>query len=268
MLPDACFQRGLLASGSGGCGSAAAAQLCSAEPATRHRGRSRATTLVEVLIAVALITILAGAVLFGSGFLGGSRERAGATMIVSAVRMGLARANTTGRPARLVFDLDEHKLTLEETSSLIMARVKDDGNAETENEAAGADPVADLEEEAKAEAAEIIEGPRAPKPSFSPVQQFAAEEEGEASGRSLGQGVNFRYVQTEHDGAELREGRAYLYFWPGGETEHAVIHLGREGSDGLSVRVSALTGRAKIEQGASELPEPRSDGEISEREEE
>lgn len=224
----------------------------------------RAVTLVEVLIAVALIAILSGTVLFGSGVLGGSRERAAASLIVSAVRMGLARANTTGRPVRMVFDLDNHSLTLEETSSLRMAREKDDA----ESPAAGADPVTELEREAEEEAQEVIEGPRAPRPQFSPVQEFRAQEEGESAGRGLGQGVSFRFVQTEHDSEERTSGRAYLYFWPGGETEHAVVHLGRGDSNGLTVRISALTGRAKIEKGRAALPEPRADGEISEREEE
>ncbi len=224
----------------------------------------RAVTLVEVLIVVALIAILSGAVLFGSGLLGGSRERAAATLILSAVRLGLARANTTGRPARLVFDLDANKLTLEETSSLKMAREKEEGDEST---GAGADPVTELEDEAKEQAEDIVEGPRAPRPAFTAVRQFAAEDE-QDSGRSLGSGVSFRSVQTEHDGHERTSGRAYLYFWPGGETEHAVIHLGRDDDEGLSVRVSALTGRANIEKGKSELPEPRADGEISEREEE
>src|SRR5690606_1682127 len=121
---------------------------------------------------IALIAILSGAVLFGSGVLGGSRERAAATLIVSAVRVGLARANTTGRPARLVFDLDEHKLTLEETASLVMAREMDEGEEST---GAGADPVTELEKEAQEQAKDVIEGPRAPRPSFTPIQQFAAE---------------------------------------------------------------------------------------------
>jgi hypothetical protein len=34
------------------------------------------------------------------------------------------------------------------------------------------------------------------------------------------------------------------------------------------VRISALTGRAKIEKGEIDLPAPRADGEYSEREEE
>ena len=224
----------------------------------------RGVTLVEVLIAVALIAILAGTALFGTGVLGGSRERAAATLVLAAVRMGLARANTTGRPARLVFDLDAHTLTLEETSSLVMAREKDD----SESPAAGADPVTELERNAEEEAKETVEGPRAPRPQFTAVKQFEPADGEQEAGRTLGQGVTFRFVQTEHDDVERTSGRAYLYFWPGGETEHAVVHLGRDDDNGLSVVISALTGRAKIEKGRVELPEPRADGEISEREEE
>lgn len=229
-------------------------------------------TLVEVLIAVALIAILSGAVLVGSGALGSSRERAAATLVMSAVRLGLARANTTGRPARLVFDLDAHKLTLEETSSLVLAREKSEevegDEAAEEEEQAAKDAVTELEKEAEAEAKGIVEGPRAPRPEFSAVQQFKADEDGAEDGRALGKGVTFRSVQTEHDASERTRGRVYLYFWPGGETEHAVIHLGRDDDEGLTVLVSALTGRAKIEKGKVELPEPRADGQISERDEE
>lgn len=233
---------------------------------------SRAVTLVEVLIAVALIAVLSGAVIAGSGALGSSRERAAATLVVSAVRMGLARANTTGRPARLVVDLDANKLTLEETSSLVLAREKDESvegdEAEDEEDTAPKDAVTELENAAEAEAKGIIEGPRAPRPEFTAVQQFKAEGDDSEDGRSLGRGVAFRSAQTEHDANERTRGRVYLYFWPGGETEHAVVHLGREEDDGLTVVVSSLTGRARIEKGKVELPEPRSDGQISEREEE
>lgn len=239
-----------------------------------HRPRSvrdRAVTLVEVLIAVALIAILSGAVLFGSGALGSSRERAAATLVVSAVRLGLARANTTGRPTRLVFDMDANKLTLEETASLVLAREKNqevDADEAESDEEKPTDAVTELENEAEAEAKGILEGPRAPRPEFTAVQQFKAEGDDAEDGRALGSGVSFRSVHTEHDSDERTHGKAYLYFWPGGDTEHAVIHIGRAEDEGLSVLVSALTGRAKIEKGKVDLPEPRADGQISERDEE
>src|SRR3954470_22836817 len=76
----------------------------------------RGLTLVELLIVVALIAVIGGSVLMGPGMLEGSRLKSAATLIVSGVRLGLARASTTGKPTRLSFDLDNATLTLEESS--------------------------------------------------------------------------------------------------------------------------------------------------------
>ncbi len=219
---------------------------------------------------IVLVALLSGAVLFGSGVLGGSRERAAATLIVSGVRMGLSRANSTGLPTRMVFDLDANRVSLEESNQRGVVREQDPEEAsEAEEEDPGAvDPVDALESGARAAALEVVEGPRVPPPSFSPVPAFRTDEGDEVEGRDLGEGVELRSVQTQHDSFEITSGRAVLYFWPGGETENAVVHLGRGDSNGLSVRISALTGRAKIEKGLVELPEPRADGEYSERDEE
>ena len=76
-------------------------------------------------------------------------------------------------------------------------------------------------------------------------------------------------MHAEHDDEPLTRGRAYIYFWPGGTTERAAIRLKRSGDEkGITVLVSSLTGRAKIEKGRVDLPEPRGDEEFSEREEE
>jgi general secretion pathway protein H len=222
-------------------------------------------TLVEVLIVVALIAMLSGAIVYGSGMLSSNRQRAAATLIMGAVRLGITRANATGLPVRLVFDLEEQRLMLEESSSRRMLRDIDD-----ESTAAGAEPATEAERLAREEADRILEGPSAARPRFTPVKQFGFDADDPEKGRSLGPGIVFREVQSEHDPEPLRSGRAYLYVWPGGRTERAVVALSKDGAnddDALSVVVSSLTGRARIERGRFRLPEPRSDGEFSEREE-
>ena len=64
---------------------------------------------------IALIALLFGVLIFGSGMLGSSRLRSAAGLLISGVRVSIARANTTGRPVRMVFDLDNDTLSIEES---------------------------------------------------------------------------------------------------------------------------------------------------------
>ncbi|RYZ07827.1 MAG: prepilin-type N-terminal cleavage/methylation domain-containing protein [Myxococcales bacterium] len=224
----------------------------------------RGMTLIEVVIAIALVGLLAGSLLFGKNMLVGSRVKSAATLITSAVRFGSTRANATGKPTRLVIDLEKKQLSIEEASSSVMLREK--GKDQT----GGAEASTVAETKARAEADRIVEGPRAARPRFSKLTGVTGAVEDLAKGRALGDGVEIVQVRTEHDDGFVREGRAYLYFWPGGTTERAVIQLKKAGDKeaSLSVVVSPLTGRARIEKGGAEFPEPRGvDQEYSEREE-
>jgi general secretion pathway protein H len=229
-----------------------------------HARRGRAGfTLVEILVVVALMAAMSAVVVGGSGMLSGTRMRSAGALIMSSVRMGVTRANSIGRPVRLVFDLDNDTLLLEETRGR-MLRVK----GHDEGAKAGAQAATEMEQQAAEYARDIVQGPRAPEAAFSPSPPFVSTGEDAANGRELGRDIRFLQVQTEHDTEPLTEGRAYLYFWPGGGTERAAIQITRPGDHtGLTVLVSALTGRAKLARGRIELEEARRDGDLSEREE-
>jgi len=230
------------------------------EPKVRQRG----LTLIEVLIVVALIAIMAGSLLFGRNMLVSSRVKSAATLIVSAVRFGLTRANSTGKPARLVIDFEKKQLSMEEASGSSMLREK--GKDQT----GGAEAATVAETKARTEVERIIEGPHAARAKFSKLSGVHGAIEDLAAGRPLGDGVEIVRVRTEHDEEPVTEGRAYIYFWPGGTTERAIVQLKKAGDKeaSLTVTLSPLTGRAKIEKGEVDYPEPRGfDEEISEREE-
>jgi general secretion pathway protein H len=208
-------------------------------------------TLIEVLIVVALIAILSGSVIYGSGMLSSSRLRGASSLIASGVRLGLARANSSGHATRLTIDLYSYKFLLEEASGSVMLREK-------KAPAGGAQAATEAEQQAKADGDRILEGPRAPRATFRPIPSFADT----PTGRELGSGVDLAQVQTEHDEEAVTSGRGYIYFWPGGLTERAYIQLKRAGGeDALTVVVSPLTGRTKIEKGLVDMPEPRTDKE-------
>lgn len=231
-------------------------------PAQARRGM----TLIEVLIVMALIALLMGTMMFGSGLFGGADRRAAATLVVAAVRKGMAHANTTGYPVRLAIDIDGKKLMLEESISVgtLREKAKDEDEEEAPAVKAGAAEASSAQEEAE----RVLSGASGPSSSFSPVPLLGRDGES-AMVREFGKRVIVRKVQTEHDEEPITNGVAYIYFWPGGVTERSIVQLGLGGDDdGLTVSLSPLTGRATIEKGQVELPESRfDDEEFSEREE-
>ena len=90
------------------------------------------------------------------------------------------------------------------------------------------------------------------------VGNLELSEDGKAMKR-LEDEVRFRRFEVEREELPIESGRAYLYFWPGGQTERAAIQLqlGDDPDEILTVLVSPLTGRTKVEEGAHALPRPR-----------
>lgn len=223
-------------------------------------------TLIELMIVISLMALLMGTLVFGSGLFGGTNRRAAATLIVVGVRKGLAHANTIGKPVRLAMDFENSRVVLEESSSQEMLRSKEEQDDEPTEEIEQ-DTGAALLESAESFAEQILSGAVPDEPTFSPTDVLG--QDGELPGRELGGDVRFIKVQTEHDEEAITGGLAYLYFWPGGVTERAIVQLGRRGDDsGLTVEISPLTGRAEIKRGFVDMPEELfSDEEYSERDE-
>ena len=229
----------------------------------RTRPGQRGLTLIEILVVLSIVAVVTGVALMGSMQLPSARLRGAATMMTSAIKVAYTRATATSKTLRLVMDLDRRRIWLEESSAPMLVQSKD------KSPAGGADPVTEAERAALEGGEKLLKGPAIPKPRFKPINTFGFGDSAAVKGaKPLGRGVSFRSVQTAHDDAPRHEGRAYLYFWPGGLTERAAIqlHIG-EGADEatLTLAVAPLTGKVTVKSGPAELELPTDDTTASDR---
>ena len=225
----------------------------------------RGMTLIEVLICLALIGLIMSGVIIGSGQLSSSKMRHSSTMIAGAIRVAFSRATSSSKTVRLVMDFEESSIWLEEGDQPHVVQSKDAaGNG-------GAAAATEQEKAAQEESGRILKGPAVPKTSFREIDAMGVAASTPGKGhKKLDSGIKFRRVQTAHDAEEKKEGRAYLYFWPGGQTERAVIQL-RPGTNdaedaAMSLVVAPLTAKVTVKSGVVTLPDPKDDKEASERE--
>lgn len=232
-----------------------------------HRSASRGLTLIEILVVIAIAALISGVVIAGSGQLPSARLKSSATEIASAIKVAYTRSTATSRDVRLVMDIDQSAIWLEQSDVPMLVQAKDKTGT------GGADPMTTKEQEAFAEGDRILKGPPIPKPRFSPIDAtgFGDSQVAVKGRKPLHRGITFRSVQTTHDDKARTDGRAYLYFWPGGRTELASIQIrigdSDEDSQTLSLEVSPLTGTVKIKSGAVDLVIPTEDTQKSDREE-
>ena len=228
------------------------------------RAARRGFTLLEIMLVMLIAGLVLSVMIFGSGQLTASRLKRATTMVAGAVRVAYTRATATSRSQRIVFDLDEQKIWLEESETPMLVQAKDTIPT------GGAAAVTDAERLAFQEKDAIVKGPRAPKATYQAVETLGfASDTGARGPRPLGRGLKFREIQSEHDDQPRTKGRAYLYFWPGGQTERASIELAPANStsdaDTLTLTVAPLTGKVRIKNGPVPLVIPIDDQSASER---
>ena len=224
---------------------------------TRARSHERGLTLVEVLIVMAIAVFLVGGMAFASGQVQRSRLKASSSKIATAMRIAFNRAGSTGNDIRLVIDVEQSTIWLEESSEKMLIQSKDEAGA------GGADPATAVEKAALADAARVTQGPRAPRATFSSVPGPAGQPQ------PLQNGIIVRAIDAAHDPKPKTSGRGYVYFF-GAQAERASVQISIKGSeddkDTFSIVLAPLTGRATILEGPIPVAHPRDDAEASEAE--
>jgi len=218
---------------------------------------------------ISLIAIVMTVVTVGFYGTSGARLKQGSTRVAGAIRIAYSHSTAVSKAVRLVFDFEKGTIAMEEAQDRHLLRRDSTGGADPANEA-----------ESQAIAAADAASMRAPKSGFTSVnlREYHRvknnDEEADDSDPDvpLPNGIQFWQVDIDHQEEPIRSGRAYLYFFPGGQTENGTIQLRISNADEedktgfISVTVSPLTGKTNIRAGRVEAFKPRDETEASERE--
>ncbi|EKD41937.1 MAG: hypothetical protein ACD_73C00433G0001, partial [uncultured bacterium] len=165
------------------------------------------------------------------------------------IRYAYNQASVAGKPYRLVFDLTEQAYWLEVGPDIVVVQNEDEADKKdvsdkkkskdgkvTEKKSDEVDETTD-DETADEEAKEVP-----PPTAFGPVDEDIVKK------TKLGDEVFIRDVYVIHQKDIVVDDLAYLYFFPSGMTEMAVIHFSNEDHDkNYTLSVNPVTGGVKVD---------------------
>jgi general secretion pathway protein H len=220
----------------------------------RHAG---GFSLIETMVVVGIVGMLVGGSVYGLRALAKSELRSSAAKLAGGIRYCFDRAVTTGGYYRLVLDLDGNKYWVEKSDNrMYLTREKERSPGQGKAFDYEAEEKKREEEEAKEKErfasrgtglGSALEPPPAPRRA-----KFATFKDATLNQVKLKKTQLFD-VYTARQREPYTAGRAYLYFFPDGHTERAIVRL-RDGESWYSLVVHPLTGRVEVKSGKIDIP--------------
>jgi len=197
---------------------------------------------------VAIVGLLMGATVYGFRSIAKSELRSSSAKLAGAIRYCFDRAVTTGAYYRLVLDLDGNKYWAERSDDRAYLTA---GKEETAGKGQALDVQAlekkrdeddaKLQELATSVGGQMVTLDPPPKPKRAKFQTFKDTTLPQVKLKR----AELFDVYTPRQREPYLKGRAYLYFFPDGHTEHAVVRLD-DGDAFYSLIVHPLTGRVEV----------------------
>ncbi len=206
----------------------------------------RGFTLIELIVVVAVMAVITAAVVTGVGNVRGASVQSETGKIGVAVRYLYNLTVLSGKVHRLVFDLDKRMYWGEEQTSDDPCQqflLPGEGDDEEAKKAAKKKP----KKSKSGKGGKVVED--------EPAKMDAGFTETKSrllAKYTMDAGISIAGVMTSHQNEPLKKGTAYLYFFPNGTTENALIWVKGDGAaedddaDVMTVEVKALQGAAKL----------------------
>ncbi len=232
------------------------------DPVRSARRRSRGFTLIEVMVAMMVIALIATIGVKGFRTVTKGNLREGSAHMSGAIRFLFDRASITGKYHRLVIDLNEGRYWAEVSDDRFFAPNQAESESDRKKREEKED-AAEEEERKRQEKQQLLYGGSSSSSSsssssfdmskmevgeFRPRRaRFAAFKETALKPVTLKKEVRIKSVYTPRMTEPVTAGRAYLYFYPLGQTEPAIITLtDKSGENVFSLVVHPITGRVRI----------------------
>jgi len=215
-------------------------------------------TLIEILVVLAVIALIMGSAVRGFKSLAKSDLRTSSAKLSGAIRYLFDRASTTGKHHRLVLDLNDGRYWPEVSDDKFY--VPRDTETVTELRRREEKEAADDEEQRRKQERINNDMSSTVTPSgssfdlsklemgdFRPKRaRFASFKETALKSMAV-KNCKIRSVYTPRLTEPVTSGRAYIYFFPLGQTEPAIITLSDESGDTIySLVVHPITGRVRV----------------------
>jgi general secretion pathway protein H len=226
--------------------------------AARKRQPSGGFTLLEMMFVLGLIGLLGSSVVVGFRAIAKSDLRSATAKLAGAIRYLFDRASTTGKIHRLVFDFEGGKY---------WAEVSDDRYLMPRDRETEESRQLDAEEEAeklRLEQEALERGSPVPDPSeeahidpsrYQPSEWKSKRAHFEMFSEQALKTVKLHNAKlaglfTPRYAQPIATGKGYLYFFPLGQTEPAIVHVSDpEGEAFYSLLVHPLNGRVEVKAG-------------------
>ncbi|HSY38712.1 MAG TPA: prepilin-type N-terminal cleavage/methylation domain-containing protein [Polyangia bacterium] len=228
------------------------------------RRPSQGFTLIEVMVALMIVALIATIGVKGFRTVTKSSLREGSSHMAGAIRFLFDRASITGKYHRLVIDLNEGRYWAEVSDDRFYAPNQAESEPERRKREEKEDAVEE-EERKRKEKQQLLYGSNSSSSSsasssssfdmskmevgeFRPRRaRFAAFKETALKPVTLKKEVRIKSVYTPRMTDPVTAGRVYLYFYPLGQTEPAVITMtDKSGANVFSLVVHPITGRVRI----------------------
>jgi general secretion pathway protein H len=219
----------------------------------RHSDCDHGFTLMEVLIVIVIIALVTVLSVVGLRSFAKTDLRNTASRMAGAIRYLFDRASTTGKVHRLVLDFDSGQYWAEVSDDSFVFAAGRETEASRKKDAEQMAREAEILRQAAEREASFGSGSGAipskyiPKPFMPKRAKFNAFRETAVKPVTVKSGVMLGDIYTPRLDLPVSTGRGYLYFFPLGMTEAAIIHLAdRKQETFYSLVVHPLNGRVSV----------------------